>query len=91
MGKSSRGVALRVDSGHPGGQQFLPLVYFRRFLEQIPLEQLTGDAILLDVTAKCENRDYLISVDDFNSWERQHGQIPVFASVFGFRPADIIS
>ena len=45
-------------------------------LGQIPLEQLTGDAILLDVTAKCENRDYLISIDDFANWEREHGKIP---------------
>lgn len=46
-------------------------------LDQIPLEQLMGDAILVDVSKQCEaNRDYLISVDDFNTWERQHGQVP---------------
>jgi kynurenine formamidase len=45
-------------------------------LDQIPLEQLMGDAILLDVTANCANRDYLISVDDFANWEREHGKIP---------------
>lgn len=46
-------------------------------LDQIPLEQLMGNAILVDVTRQCEaNRDYLISVEDFNSWEKQHGQIP---------------
>ena len=46
-------------------------------LDQIPLEQLIGNGILLDVTKQCEaNRDYLISTDDFNSWEKQHGQIP---------------
>lgn len=46
-------------------------------LDQIPLEQLMGNAILVDVTKQCEaNRDYLISVEDFNSWEKQHGQIP---------------
>jgi kynurenine formamidase len=46
-------------------------------LDQVPLDQLMGSAILIDVTKQCEaNRDYLISVDDFNSWEKQHGQIP---------------
>jgi len=46
-------------------------------LDQLPLEQLMGNAILIDVTKQCEaNRDYLISVEDFSSWEKQHGQIP---------------
>ena len=52
-------------------------------LDQIPLEQLIGNAILLDVTKQCEaNRDYLVSVDDFNAWEKEHGQIPKGAIVF---------
>ena len=51
-------------------------------LDQIPLEQLMGSAILIDVTSQCEaNRDYLISTEDFNSWEKQHGQIPSGAIV----------
>jgi kynurenine formamidase len=46
-------------------------------LDQIPLEQLMGEAVLLDVTKQCAaNRDYLVSVDDFTNWEKQHGQIP---------------
>jgi hypothetical protein len=46
-------------------------------LDQLPLEQLMGSAILIDVDQQCEaNRDYLISVEDFSSWEKQHGQIP---------------
>jgi len=51
-------------------------------VDQIPLEQLMGNAILVDVTKQCEaNRDYLVSVDDFNAWEKQHGQIPSGAIV----------
>jgi kynurenine formamidase len=51
-------------------------------LEQVPLEQLMGSAVLIDVTRQCEaNRDYLISIDDFNNWEKQHGQIPSGAIV----------
>jgi len=46
-------------------------------VDQIPLEQLMGNGILVDVTRQCAaNRDYLISVDDFANWERQHGPIP---------------
>lgn len=45
--------------------------------DQIPLEQLMGSAILVDVSRQCEaNRDYLISTSDFDAWEKQHGQIP---------------
>lgn len=45
--------------------------------DQIPLEQLIGNAILVDVTKQCaDNRDYLISTADFSAWEQQHGQIP---------------
>ena len=51
-------------------------------LDQVPLEQLMGSAILIDVTRQCEaNRDYLVSVDDFVNWEKQHGQIPQRAIV----------
>jgi len=45
--------------------------------DQIPLDQLMGSAILVDVSRQCEaNRDYLISPSDFDVWEKQHGQIP---------------
>ena len=46
-------------------------------LDQVPLDQLMGSAIVVDVSKQCEsNRDYLISVADFEAWEKQHGQIP---------------
>jgi kynurenine formamidase len=45
--------------------------------DQIPLDQLMGDGILIDVTKQSEgNRDYLVSVEDFTNWEKQNGQIP---------------
>src|SRR5215471_16554266 len=51
-------------------------------LDQVPLEQLMGKAVLIDVTKQCEtNRDYLVAVDDFQKWEQQHGQIPTGAIV----------
>lgn len=46
-------------------------------VDQIPVEQLIGNAIVIDVTKQSEaNRDYQVSVADFTAWESQHGQIP---------------
>lgn len=46
-------------------------------VDQIPLEQLMGNGIVIDVTKQSEaNRDYLVTVDDFTNWEKQNGQIP---------------
>lgn len=46
-------------------------------VDQIPLDQLIGSAILVDVSKQSEaNRDYQVSVEDFSAWERQNGQIP---------------
>jgi kynurenine formamidase len=51
-------------------------------LDAIPLEQLVGPAVIVDVTGKCEaNRDYRISVDDLLDWEKAHGRIPERAIV----------
>src|SRR5690242_20446781 len=38
--------------------------------DKVPLDKLTGDAVVIDVSAKALNdRDYLISVNDINDWE----------------------
>lgn len=45
--------------------------------DQIPLEQLVGAAIVVDVSAAAAtNRDYQVSNADFEAWEHAHGQIP---------------
>ncbi|MEP6847159.1 MAG: cyclase family protein, partial [Panacibacter sp.] len=39
-------------------------------------DQLTGEAIVIDVSAKAlKNRDYLISVNDITDWEANNGKI----------------
>ncbi|HYY59184.1 MAG TPA: cyclase family protein [Pyrinomonadaceae bacterium] len=49
----------------------------RQTVDQIPLEQLTGAAITVDVTASCEaNPDYQVTVEDFQAWEKKNGAIP---------------
>ncbi len=46
-------------------------------VDSIPLTSLTGNAVVIDVSAKAlENRDYLISVADVEAWEKEHGEIP---------------
>lgn len=45
--------------------------------DQIPLDNLMGEAIVVDVSEKAlANRDYLAGVDDFTAWETQNGPIP---------------
>ena len=42
-------------------------------LDAIPLEQLIGPAVMVDVSRKCDaDRDYRISIDDFRDWEKAH-------------------
>ena len=50
--------------------------------DEIPLGQLTGNAVVIDVTAKvASDKDYLISVQDVEEWEKKYGKIPEDAIV----------
>jgi len=45
--------------------------------DEIPLEHLMGPAVLIDVTRQAAaDRDYQVSVADFEDWETQHGRLP---------------
>jgi kynurenine formamidase len=45
-------------------------------VDQIPLEKLVGDAVVVDVTAKCASQpDYRVTIEDFTAWEQANGQI----------------
>jgi kynurenine formamidase len=47
------------------------------FVDAIPLEQLVGPAVVVDVSRKCQaDRDYRIAIDDFRDWEKVHHEIP---------------
>lgn len=49
----------------------------KQTVDQIPLENLCGDAVLVDVSEKAlTNQDYLISVADLENWEKTNGAIP---------------
>ena len=49
----------------------------RNAVNEIPLERLVGSAVVVDVTKSCDaNADYLVTVADFEAFEKAHGRIP---------------
>jgi kynurenine formamidase len=77
--------AYRYSAAEHGGTHIDAPVHFargRNSVDQIPLEQLMGPGIVVDVTKQCEkNRDYLITEGDFKNWEQRYGKIPAGAIV----------
>lgn len=62
-----------------GGTHIDAPVHFadgRNTLDQIPLEQLIGAGIVIDVSKKAlADRDYQVGVEDFAAWESENGKI----------------
>jgi kynurenine formamidase len=71
--------AYRYSAAEHGGTHLDSPVHFAKghnTVDQIPLEQLIGSAVVVDVTKQCAgNPDYLVSVADFQNWEKQNGRI----------------
>ena len=45
--------------------------------DQIPLDRLTGEAVVIDVSNNAlKNVDYLITIDDIEAWEKTNGKLP---------------
>jgi len=78
--------AYRYSAAEHGGTHIDAPVHFAKGhypVDEIPLDQLMGDGIVIDVTAQCAaNRDYLVSVADFENWERRNGRIAPGTIVF---------
>ncbi len=54
----------------------------RRTLDQIPVEQLIGPAVVIDVSAKAAaNPDYRLTPEDVKAWEARHRPVPAGAIV----------
>ena len=72
--------AYRYSAAEHGGTHLDSPVHFAKghySVDQLPLGQLMGSAIVIDVTAQCAtNPDYLVSVADFENWEKRNGKIP---------------
>ncbi|MEK6482538.1 cyclase family protein [Catalinimonas sp. 4WD22] len=68
------------NSAEHGGTHLDAPVHFaegQQSVDDIPLENLIGPGIVIDVSdAASNNVDYQVSVDDFETWEAEHGQVP---------------
>src|SRR5688572_21309404 len=77
--------AYRYAGAEHGGTHIDSPVHFargRNTVDEIPLEQLMGPAIVIDVTRQCaRDRDYLVTEADFTTWEKQNGRIRAGAIV----------
>jgi kynurenine formamidase len=69
-----------VRTAEHGGTHLDAPIHFaenRQHADEIPLAHLVGPAVVVDVTDKAAgNRDYQVSVTDFESWEKTHGRLP---------------
>ena len=78
--------AYRYSAAEHGGTHLDAPVHFakgRHTVDEIPLEQLMGNGIVIDVTSQCaSNPDYQVSVADFQNWERRNGRIRPDTIVF---------
>jgi kynurenine formamidase len=66
-------------SEHGGTHADAPLHFAKngRSIDQIPLAEWMGPAIKIDTTQQCaRDRDYLLTVEDINKWEKKYGRIP---------------
>jgi kynurenine formamidase len=77
--------AYRYSAAEHGGTHLDAPVHFAKghnTVDQIPLDQLIGAGLVVDVTAQCAtNADYLVSIADLQNWEKRNGRIPVGAIV----------
>jgi kynurenine formamidase len=77
--------ANRFSTAEHGGTHIDAPVHFAKghnTVDQIPLEQLMGQALVVDVSKQCAtNPDYQVSVSDFQNWEKANGAIPKDAIV----------
>lgn len=78
--------AYRYSAAEHGGTHLDAPVHFakgRHSVDQIPLEQLMGQGLVVDVSSQCAgNPDYLVSVADFQNWEKRNGRIGPGSIVF---------
>ncbi|HEX8845897.1 MAG TPA: cyclase family protein [Pyrinomonadaceae bacterium] len=72
--------ANKFSTAEHGGTHVDAPIHFARgknTVDQIPLEQLMGEAIVVDVSKQTEaNPDYQISTNDLLQWEKTNGRIP---------------
>jgi kynurenine formamidase len=66
-------------SAEHGGTHLDAPVHFAKggwTTERVPLEKLIGRAVVVDVSRECAaDANHLVSIRDFEAWEKSHGQI----------------
>jgi len=71
--------ANKYSAAEHGGTHLDAPVHFsqgRHSVDQIPLEQLMGTGIVIDITKQCaSSSDYQVTTNDLLAWEKQHGKI----------------
>jgi kynurenine formamidase len=72
--------AYKFCAAEHGGTHIDAPVHFaegKKSVDELPLTQLIGPAVKIDISEKAlADRDYLISTDDIQAWESEHGAIP---------------
>lgn len=67
-------------SAEHGGTHLDAPIHFsegRWAVDAIPLDRLIGPGVIVDVSERAlQDRDYLVTIDDFEDWERLHGRLP---------------
>ena len=70
----------RLEMAEHGGTHIDAPIHFARggqTLDQVPVERLVGAGVRIDVSAQCgHDRDYRVTIQDFEQWEAAHGRIP---------------
>lgn len=70
----------RLEMAEHGGTHIDAPIHFARggqTLDQVPIERLVGNGVRIDVSAQCaRDRDYRITIRDFEQWEATHERIP---------------
>jgi kynurenine formamidase len=71
--------AYRYSAAEHGGTHLDSPFHFakgKHTVDEIPLEQLIGAAVVVDVTKQCaSNPDYQVSIADLQTWEKANGKI----------------
>ena len=68
----------RYSAAEHGGTHLDAPIHFaegRRTADEIPLEDLVGPAVVVDVSDRA-HADYLVSLSDIEAWEADNGRIP---------------
>ena len=70
----------RLEMAEHGGTHIDAPIHFAQSgqtLDQIPIDHLVGTGVRIDVSKQCaRDRDYRITIQDFEQWEAVHGKIP---------------